>query len=98
MTPRYNRWEHLAMSVLFSGYNSEVQIALATAYTGYFDASGHPSQQKAMTVAGFSSTVKKWKRFDIEWTKILRSEGVNLFCMTDFVNSAGDFALGLKGE
>jgi len=98
VTARYNYWKHLAMSVLFSKYSDEVQIALATAYTGYFDASGHPAQQKAITVAGFASTVKKWNRFDVEWTKILRSEGIDLFRMTDFVNNSGDFAIGWKGE
>jgi hypothetical protein len=73
-------------------------MAMFTAYSAYFDASGHPDQQNVFTVAGFVSTVKKWTRFDKEWKAILKSEGIETFHMTDFVSSKGEFAVGWKGE
>lgn len=63
-----------------------------TAYSAYFDASGHPDQQEVLTVAGFVSTVKKWARFEREWNSILHSEGIRIFRMADFCSSHGEFA------
>jgi len=94
----YSFVEHLAMSVLFARYSDEAPIAMFTAYTGYFDASGHPNQQSVLTVAGFVSTVKKWARFDEQWNAILASEGVKHFHMTEFVSDQGEFLVGWKGE
>lgn len=87
--------EHLARSVLFSHYKDD---AIVTMFSAYFDASGHPSDGKALTVAGFASTVKKWARFEVEWNAILKSEGIKIFHMTDFVSSKEEFAVGWKGE
>ena len=67
-------------------------------FSAYFDASGHPSDRKVLTVAGFVSTVKKWTRFDVEWSAVLNSEGIDSFHMTDFVSSRGKFAIGWKGK
>jgi hypothetical protein len=69
-------------------------------FSAYFDASGRRGDPKhgVMTVAGFVSTVNKWERFDREWRSILKSEGVELFHMTDFVSSKGEFAKGWKGK
>jgi hypothetical protein len=95
---RYSFIKHLAGSALFSRYSDEALIAMFTAYTAYFDASGHPDQQSVITVAGFVSTVKKWARFDIEWNAILKSEEIKFFHMTDFVSNRGEFAVGWRGE
>jgi len=95
---RYSFMEHLARSVLFSRYTDEAVMVMIAGYTGYFDASGHPDDGKVLTVAGFASTVKKWTRFDLEWNAILKSEGIKVFHMTDFVSSRGEFAVGWKGE
>jgi hypothetical protein len=65
---------------------------MITGYTSYFDASGHPDQQTVLTVGGFVSTVEKWKRFDKEWTAILKRYGVTAFHMTDFVAGWGEFS------
>src|ERR1017187_2191790 len=70
---------------------------MSPGYAAYFDASGHPDQQKVMTVAGFVSTVKKWTRFDLEWNAVLKDEGIHIFHMTDFASSQGEF-LGWKRE
>jgi hypothetical protein len=91
----YSFIEHLARSVLFAQYSDDALIAM---FTAYFDASGHPDRRSVLTVAGFVSTVKKWTRFDTEWNAILKSEGVKVFHMTDFVSSQGEFAVGWKGE
>jgi hypothetical protein len=96
--PSYSFIEHLARSVLFSRYSDGIQVAMFTAYSAYFDASGHPNQQNVLTVAGFVSSVKKWSRFDKEWNAILASEGVKTFHMTDFVSNQGEFAVGWKGQ
>jgi hypothetical protein len=93
----YSFTEHLARSLLFSAYSDEAMIGMFTAYTAYFDASGHPDEHKVMTVGGFVSTVKKWGRFDTEWTAILQSEGVTAFHMTDFASSNGEFT-AWKGQ
>jgi hypothetical protein len=75
-------------------YSDEAQISMFTAYTAYFDASGHPDDRgrKIITVAGFVSTVKKWSRFDADWNQVLKSEGVSAFHMTDFASSGGEFS------
>lgn len=69
-------------------------------FSAYFDASGRAGDpnHKVMTVAGFVSDIKKWKRFEVEWNKILRRERITIFHMTDFVSSKGEFAVGWKGE
>ena len=93
---RYSFIEHSARSVLFSRYSDSAPMAF---FTAYFDASGHPDNpvHRVMTVAGFVSTVKKWQRFDGEWSTILKREGITIFRMTDFVSNAGEFAVGWKG-
>ena len=57
---------------------------LKTAYAAYFDASGK-RQQPALTVSGFVSDVARWKQFEIAWKRILASESLPSFHMTDFV-------------
>ena len=89
---RYSFMEHLARSVLFSRYADDALMVMFTSYSAYFDASGHPDgDNKVMTVGGFVSTVKKWGRFDEEWSAILKSEGVAAFHTTDFASSGGEF-------
>ena len=107
---RYSFMEHLARSVLFSKYREDYLMAMFTSYTAYFDAAGHPKKMDpanlhqrdpkytVMTVAGFVSTVNKWTRFDTEWNAILKSEGIKIFHMTDFVSSEGEFRTGWRGE
>src|SRR5713101_5255072 len=95
---RYSFMEHLARSVLFSRYADNVLLAMIAGYSAYFDASGHPDRRSELTVAGFASTVKKWTRFDLGWNEILKSEGIKVSHMTDFVSSQGEFAVGWKGE
>jgi Protein of unknown function (DUF3800) len=67
-------------------------------FTAYFDASGHPDDQKVMTVAGFVSSVKKWKRFEGEWDALLRAACVKYFRMSEFVSDQGEFDVGWKGQ
>src|SRR2546429_1238415 len=94
----YSFIEHLARSLLFSRYSEDFLIAMITGYSAYFDASGHPSRGKVLTVAGFVSTVEKWARFDLQWNTILGSENIKVFRMTDFVSSQGEFATGWRGQ
>ncbi|MGD0293119.1 MAG: hypothetical protein ABSB30_04635 [Terracidiphilus sp.] len=73
-------------------------MAMLTGYSAYFDASGHPSEQDVLSVAGYVATVENWYSFDDGWNKILQGEGVKFFHATDFVNSRGEFSVGWKGE
>jgi hypothetical protein len=66
--------------------------------TSYFDASGgagHP----LVIVAGYLSTVGKWKQFDAEWQRILGRQEFNVpyFHMKEFAHSTGKFE-GWKGN
>jgi hypothetical protein len=95
----YSVLEHLARSVLFSRFDNDALMGMFTSYTAYFDATGHPAQQKAIAVSGYVSTVLKWSRFVDEWRTILRSEGIEgAFHATDFLSSHGQFATGWKGN
>jgi hypothetical protein len=69
-------------------------------FTAYFDASGHSDDpvNRVMTVAGFVSIIDKWIKFETEWNAILKSEGITLFHMTDFVSSRGEFAVGWRAK
>jgi hypothetical protein len=59
-------------------------------FTAYFDAAG-TSRDRVMSIGGFVSDIKKWKRFETEWKKILDRESVTCFHMTDFVSSEREF-------
>lgn len=61
--------------------------------TGYFDASGG-AEHSYVIVAGYVSTVARWKRFDREWWKVLRRKefDVPYFHMKEFAHSVGAFS------
>jgi hypothetical protein len=59
-------------------------------FSAYLDASGN-SDEKAVTVAGFVSTVAKWEAFAPAWKSILAEWGVPKFRMTEFANRSGDY-------
>jgi hypothetical protein len=61
--------------------------------TSYFDASGG-DEHPVIIVAGYISTVPKWRNFDTEWRKVLaRTEfDVPYLHMTEFAQSAGVFS------
>ena len=40
-----------------------------------------------MSIAGFVSDARKWKRFEAEWKSILERESVKCFHMTEFVST-----------
>lgn len=60
-------------------------------FTAYFDAAGAVARGGVMSIAGFVSDVRKWKRFEIEWKGILDRETVRCFHMTEFVSKKGEF-------
>jgi hypothetical protein len=65
-------------------------------FSAYFDASG-VKQMRVLTVAGFVTTVRKWDRFDGEWSALLAGEALSAMHMTDFASSQGEFA-SWKGQ
>src|SRR5260370_1514179 len=56
-----------------------------------FDASGKQEGYDFLTVAGAASPIKKWARFEKQWSQILKDEGVSEFHATDFAASEGEY-------
>jgi hypothetical protein len=78
--------ESLGDLVLSSSEPQEIVVMLEA----YFDASeqrasGDP-ERAVICVAGFLSPVRKWKRFQRDWQKLLDAYGLEYFHMTDFEN------------
>ncbi len=57
----------------------------------YFDASGKQERHSFVTVAGATSPIKKWIRFEGQWSQVLKDEGVSEFHATDFAASEGEY-------
>ncbi len=89
----YSLFRHLGKAIFFGAYKDSANV---TVFTAYFDASGN-KRKTVLTVVGFVSRVKKWDRFNDEWSTILKSEGVSSMHMTDFASSQGEFA-SWKGQ
>ncbi|MBI4608672.1 MAG: DUF3800 domain-containing protein [Candidatus Rokubacteria bacterium] len=64
---------------------------VATILTAYFDESGTHAGAKAVSVAGYVSTVKAWESFEREWRESLAIYNIDHFHMTDFVAGQGQF-------
>ncbi len=65
---------------------------MVTAYTVYFDASGHPDDRGIFCVSGLGSTTRKWLRFETQWNALLKKYGIAPpFHMTDFANCVGQY-------
>lgn len=67
--------------------------AVPPQFIAYFDDSGHPDDQPAVTVAGFISTAEQWHLLAKEWEAALAAEGIGsgIFHMTDFVAGRCDY-------
>ncbi len=57
----------------------------------YFDASGKQEGHPFLTVAGATSPIKKWIRFEKQWNQALKDEGVSEFHATDFAASEAEY-------
>src|SRR5260370_11697883 len=57
----------------------------------YFDASGKQEGYDFLTVTGAASPIKKWARFEKQWSQVLKDEGVSEFHGTDFAASEGEY-------
>jgi hypothetical protein len=61
-------------------------VAQPSAFTAYFDASGHPSDQPFVVVAGYVANFLQWQGFNKAWEHFHVKAGVSLpFHMTDFM-------------
>lgn len=69
---------------------------MVMATTGYFDASGK-ERDVVLSVAGSVAPVKTWGKFERDWNRILKKEGVTEFHATDFAASRGEYE-GWKGD
>jgi hypothetical protein len=61
-------------------------------FTACFDASGHESDQKHLTVGGFISSAKDWEDFSVAWKDRLQRDGLSYFHMNEFAPSTGPFS------
>jgi hypothetical protein len=66
------------------------------ALSAYFDASGKEGFP-FITIAGAVSPIKKWIRFERDWSEILETHDVTEFHATDFAASLGEYK-GWKGD
>lgn len=57
----------------------------------YFDASGKQERHAFVTVAGAVAPIKKWMRFEKQWSQALKDEGVSEFHATDFAANEGEY-------
>ena len=84
----YSLTEYIGRSILLGTYTSQSELAM---FTAYFDVSG-TKNARLLTMAGYVSNAKKWKKFEQRWKEIIDREGVKQFHMTDCVSFAGEFA------
>jgi hypothetical protein len=60
--------------------------------TAYFDESGKDRyKDKVFTVAGYLSTVQRWKKFEIEWLELLRKSEIEYSHAADMAHSKCQF-------
>jgi hypothetical protein len=85
----YSSIECIAKVMLLARYSEDTPMALLSA--AYFDASGKQEGYPFLTVVGAASPIKKWIRFENQWSKALRNEGVSEFHATDFSASLGEY-------
>jgi len=68
----------------------------------YFDASKQRTPdslaREVVCIGGFLSPVSKWKRFQNKWLKLLYSEGLIFFHMTDFETYKGLIKIGVGSD
>jgi hypothetical protein len=62
-----------------------------------FDASGKEATG-LVVVAGFLSSQKDWRAFDVEWRTRLKNDGLDYFHMVDFAGSRKQLAKGWKED
>ncbi|HTM24345.1 MAG TPA: hypothetical protein VL225_04075, partial [Vicinamibacterales bacterium] len=60
-------------------------------FTAYYDAAGHPVDQRTLTLGGYLSTVPRWLIFEKKWKRQLQRENIDVFHMADFMACRGKF-------
>ncbi len=60
-------------------------------FTAYFDVSGHPADQKAVSAAGFVADNVQWAHFERNWKDDLRDLNLEVFHTTDYMNSQREY-------
>ncbi len=71
---------------------------LVASFTAYFDESGTHASAPVVAVAGFISTVERWRNLEREWSTVLRMYKLEYFHMTDFENRWGPYRDWDKGK
>jgi hypothetical protein len=74
-------------------------MAKPSAYTAYFDASGHPSDQPFVVVAGYIANINQWKLFNRMWENVHKEFDIELpFHASDFYARAKQYEHLPKGN
>jgi len=81
--------ERMARIIWLGDYSEKRYMTML--FAAYFDASGKKEGYPVLTVAGAVAPLKKWIRFEKQWTETLRGAGVSEFHATDFAASEGEY-------
>ncbi len=81
--------EQFAGILWLSRYSKE-NLITALSFAAYFDASGK-MEHPVLSIGGAVAPVYKWARFERDWCKTLKKEGVTEFHATDFAASKGEY-------
>jgi len=71
---------------------------LMASFTAYFDESGTHAGSPVVAVAGFISTIERWRIVEKEWRTVLRMYKLDYFHMTDFENRRGPYQGWADGQ
>ncbi len=58
----------------------------------YFDESGRSHQENGISVCGVVASAEQWSEFSCDWKSALAKQGIQIFHMTDFAASRGEFS------
>lgn len=59
--------------------------------SAYFDDSGSYPEHSVVVVSGLVASTKQWSDFSKKWNKLLSSERISVFHMSEFESSKGEF-------
>jgi hypothetical protein len=85
----YSPVEHLS-SALFRFDAKERLMAMLTMYID--ESYSHPPKPEVYTIAGYISHDWRWRKFEVEWYRALKSEGLEYFHMIEFAHKKGVYA------
>lgn len=90
--------ERLAYAIFPNGKSEGRLMADFSAYSAFFDAGGHPSDQPFVVVSGYVANFMQWQLFNGNWIEAHRKFDVSLpFHATDFMHGKKQYDKWEKG-